>query len=124
MWTFWYIREASTAILVANMPMCWALMRRIFNLRSFNGGSSSTRSRNAHTHTATIGSKLPAGKRALSSHSGGSKAERGEMSWWDREGLRSESEEYIVKPARAAMPLEIWAGFEVWDESKFTTGAR
>lgn len=31
------------------------------------------------------------------------------MSWWDREGMRSESEEYIVmQPTRSAMPLEIW----------------
>ncbi|KAF4624618.1 hypothetical protein G7Y89_g13555 [Cudoniella acicularis] len=44
-WTFWYIREASTAILVANIPMCWALMRRLFNLRSFNGSSPHTHSR-------------------------------------------------------------------------------
>jgi hypothetical protein len=53
------------------------------------------------------------GKKALSSTSGGSRAERGEMSWWDREAMRSESEEYIVmQPTKAAMPLEIWASKE------------
>ena len=35
------------------------------------------------------------------------------MSWWDREGVRSESEEYIVmQPTKAAVPLEIWASKE------------
>ncbi|KAH8593893.1 hypothetical protein B0O99DRAFT_493547, partial [Bisporella sp. PMI_857] len=38
-WSFWYIREASCAIFVANMPMCWFLIRRIFNVRSFNNSS-------------------------------------------------------------------------------------
>ena len=116
MWTFWYIREASTAILVANMPMCWSLMRRIFNLRAFNGATSGTRSKNTHTTPRTgtggLGSKMQ-GKKALSSTSGGSRGERGEMSWWDREGMRSESEEYIVmQPTKAAVPLEIWASKE------------
>lgn len=39
MWTFWYIREASTAIYVANMPMCWALVRRVFSVKRFDGHS-------------------------------------------------------------------------------------
>jgi hypothetical protein len=124
MWTFWYIREASTAILVANMPMCWSLMRRLFNLRSFNGGTSNTRSKNTHTtpRTATtgLGSKIN-GKKALSSNSGGSRTERGEMSWWDRDGVRSESEEYIVmQPTKAAVPLEIWASkeFDVVEDAR------
>lgn len=116
MWTYWYIREASTAILVANMPMCWSLMRRLFNLRSFNGGTSGTRSKNTHTTPRTgttgIGSKMH-GMKSLTSNSGGSRAERGEISWWEREGVRSESEEYIVlEPTKAAMPLEIWESKE------------
>ncbi|KAH6717478.1 hypothetical protein DL95DRAFT_316042 [Leptodontidium sp. 2 PMI_412] len=36
MWTYWYIRETSTAVYTANVPMCWALVRRIFNVRAFN----------------------------------------------------------------------------------------
>ncbi|KAF1809103.1 hypothetical protein P152DRAFT_367814, partial [Eremomyces bilateralis CBS 781.70] len=34
-WTFWYIREASTAMLVANMPFIWTLLRRMFHLGEF-----------------------------------------------------------------------------------------
>ncbi|KND91021.1 hypothetical protein TOPH_04420 [Tolypocladium ophioglossoides CBS 100239] len=44
-WTFWYIRESSTALIVANLPLTWTLFRRVFNLRSFNGSDhSKTRS--------------------------------------------------------------------------------
>ncbi|KAI0129022.1 hypothetical protein BJ170DRAFT_579305 [Xylariales sp. AK1849] len=39
-WTFWYIRESSTAIITANLPFTWTLLQRTFNLRSFNGRSS------------------------------------------------------------------------------------
>ncbi|OCT50381.1 hypothetical protein CLCR_07195 [Cladophialophora carrionii] len=39
-WVYWYCREASTAMIVANMPYSWALIRKIFNLRSFFGDST------------------------------------------------------------------------------------
>jgi hypothetical protein len=35
-WTFWYVRESSTAMVVANMPFCWTLLRRMFKLKAFN----------------------------------------------------------------------------------------
>ncbi|KAF4962768.1 hypothetical protein FSARC_9172 [Fusarium sarcochroum] len=38
-WTFWYIRESSTAIITANLPYIWTLLRRIFKLGSFSGSS-------------------------------------------------------------------------------------
>ncbi|KAK4988687.1 hypothetical protein LTR50_003766 [Elasticomyces elasticus] len=38
-WTFWYVRESSTAVLVANVPFIWTLLRRIFKLRSLDGTS-------------------------------------------------------------------------------------
>ena len=34
-WTYWYVRESSTAIVVANLPFLWTLLRRLFNLESF-----------------------------------------------------------------------------------------
>ncbi|PQE15239.1 hypothetical protein CJF32_00007901 [Rutstroemia sp. NJR-2017a WRK4] len=43
MWTYWYIREASTAIYVANIPTCWPLARRVFGLTSWSS-SDETRS--------------------------------------------------------------------------------
>jgi len=39
-WVYWYCREASTAMIVTNMPYSWALVRRIFKLRSFFGDST------------------------------------------------------------------------------------
>lgn len=41
-WVYWYCREASTAMIVTNMPYSWGLLRKVFNLHSFLGGSSST----------------------------------------------------------------------------------
>ena len=38
-WVYWYCREASTVMIVSNMPYTWALIRRIFKLRSFFGDS-------------------------------------------------------------------------------------
>jgi hypothetical protein len=38
-WTAWYIRESSTALITANLPLTWALLQRIFKLRSWSGYS-------------------------------------------------------------------------------------
>ncbi|ORY08342.1 hypothetical protein BCR34DRAFT_465927, partial [Clohesyomyces aquaticus] len=35
-WIFWYCRESSTAILVANLPFTWTLLRKLFNLGAFD----------------------------------------------------------------------------------------
>lgn len=35
-WMYWYIREASTAVLVANLPFTWTILRDIFELGDFN----------------------------------------------------------------------------------------
>jgi len=40
-WTSWYVRESSTAIIVANLPFIWTLLRRIFNLNSFDNSANS-----------------------------------------------------------------------------------
>lgn len=34
-WVFWYTREISTAVIVANIPHLWALLRKIFRLPTF-----------------------------------------------------------------------------------------
>ncbi|KAH9888680.1 hypothetical protein F4778DRAFT_773491 [Xylariomycetidae sp. FL2044] len=47
-WIFWYIREASTAVIVDNLPFTWTLLQRAFALGSFNGKSTGPR-----TGTAT-----------------------------------------------------------------------
>lgn len=35
-WMYWYIREASTAIIVANMPFTWTLLREMFEVGDFD----------------------------------------------------------------------------------------
>jgi hypothetical protein len=39
LWTFWYVRESSTALLVANLPFVWNFWRRIGGFSSVIGGS-------------------------------------------------------------------------------------
>ncbi|KAK3344243.1 hypothetical protein B0T25DRAFT_321772 [Lasiosphaeria hispida] len=61
----WYNGEGSTAVIIANVPFCWALMRRLFALGSWKGteavsGGGSKRNRgmvplNAHGIPPTIG---------------------------------------------------------------------
>jgi hypothetical protein len=106
--------------MVANAPMCWTLVRRVFNVKGFlHQTSEATRSKTsksvpvAATYGGTIGDGTMNGK-VLAGKGGGGK---GEMSWWERESRlgRTESEEYIVGDpnVRKDMPLEIWESREV-----------
>jgi hypothetical protein len=36
LWIFWYVREASTAIIVTNVPHCYTLLRKILSLEAFS----------------------------------------------------------------------------------------
>ncbi|KAH7093578.1 hypothetical protein FB567DRAFT_411664, partial [Paraphoma chrysanthemicola] len=38
-WVFWYVRESSTAILVANLPFTWTILRELFDLGTFDGNN-------------------------------------------------------------------------------------
>ncbi|KAI0475597.1 hypothetical protein GGR56DRAFT_695354 [Xylariaceae sp. FL0804] len=100
-WTFWYIRESSTALITANLPYTWTLFQRVFHLRSFNGRSSNDRSTNptynnktrtnAHRSTA-YGSKNIYGHGHQTTIMGGS----GEDAEYD-DVMRSDSQERINK---------------------------
>ncbi|TVY36636.1 hypothetical protein LOCC1_G006789 [Lachnellula occidentalis] len=116
-WTFWYIREASTAIYVANMPMCWALMRRLFNLRSFNLSSNNSRSRSKSFPLTSHGrgTVISNGRTLNDEPTKGGEGKK-DKSWWDREGYaRGESEEHIVREAEAAKVPKL----EVWETKEF-----
>jgi hypothetical protein len=106
-WVNWYVREVSTAVLVANIPHCYVLVRRVFNLRSF----LQTHSRGGRNRYGTANSGLENGPqsqaKSLSSSMG--------IRTWYRSGVghaRSDSEERIN-----GMKLEIWQdiGFRVDD---------
>lgn len=70
-WTFWYVRESSTAILTANAAFVWALVRRMFKLRAL--GSLSGRSKytpyNGYTATyTTTQTRVETSRRKLPRH--------------------------------------------------------
>lgn len=95
-------------------------MRRLFDLKAFNGVSSSNggRSRNRSIPFATTysNSKLRTTETSQGDFVGGPKSRPGDASWWERNngGLsRSESEEYIVGGSRKDVPLEIWESRQV-----------
>ncbi|KFY15558.1 hypothetical protein V492_01899 [Pseudogymnoascus sp. VKM F-4246] len=60
MWIFWYVREASTGVIVANVPHCYALLRKVFSLEAFGTLiSSSRRTRETHdSNGVPVGTEL------------------------------------------------------------------
>ncbi|KAK5096681.1 hypothetical protein LTS08_007554 [Lithohypha guttulata] len=40
-WIYWYTREASTAMIVTNMPYSWTIIRKLFRVKGFLNRSSS-----------------------------------------------------------------------------------
>ncbi|KAF7596830.1 hypothetical protein BBP40_012430 [Aspergillus hancockii] len=107
-WLFWYVREASTAVCVANIPNCWSLVRRVFNLSSWTG-SSHSKNRTRHYNTYAYGTGTHS--RTTRFHSSSQK-----KSLWtsvSMSGVRkTESVEEIIKDESAqsnqGIPLEIW----------------
>ncbi|KAL1607735.1 hypothetical protein SLS60_002671 [Paraconiothyrium brasiliense] len=41
-WIYWYIREVSTAIIAANLPLTWTLLQRIFGMSNFYSRNKSS----------------------------------------------------------------------------------
>lgn len=128
MWTFWYIREASTAVYVANMPMCWSLLRHLFNLRAFNsyGSSKTGTTTNLQTMSRSLAGRAiyahdskngTLKSKTMKSKGGGDREGGAGMSWWEREGVkRTESEEFIVTPpGKAVTPQSL----EIWESKEF-----
>ncbi|KAI9154690.1 hypothetical protein HJFPF1_07247 [Paramyrothecium foliicola] len=54
-WTAWYIRESSTALIAANLPMTWTLCRRVFKLNSFAGYSKDRYGTRNTSHFQSLG---------------------------------------------------------------------
>lgn len=101
-WTFWYIRESSTALIAANLPLTWTLLQRLFNLRSFAEKYSNQHSGNVMSSHFRSGNNR--------TNNGGRSTLRGTRhSAVDRS--RSDSEERIN--AGFAIPLKIYQKREV-----------
>jgi hypothetical protein len=95
-WTAWYVRESSTALITANLPMTWTLFRRIFSLGSFAGYSKDR-----------YGTRSTSNFRSLGDRSGiRSKARRG-----TRDVDPADSQEEISR--QYGVPLRIYQKNEV-----------
>ncbi|KAE8330627.1 hypothetical protein BDV39DRAFT_190555 [Aspergillus sergii] len=93
-WVDWYVREAATAIVVANIPQTWTLFRRMFNWKSFLAHSSYNRSHSRSKYT----NRLDSSTIHLSRFKGGDKSHT-------RSVDITASGEHINQD----QPLEIWA---------------
>ncbi|KKY21719.1 hypothetical protein UCRPC4_g03486 [Phaeomoniella chlamydospora] len=111
-WIFWYTREASTAIIVTNMPHTWALLRRVFHLKSFIAKGSATRGRSGPTYYGAGTSKgrtdtfndNKSGNSKFFSH-----LDKARSSHFKSLHSRSESQERIKPSVNGHGPaLEIW----------------
>ncbi|KAF7597290.1 hypothetical protein BBP40_008133 [Aspergillus hancockii] len=65
----WYIREASTAIYVANLICLWPLLRKIFGLKAFQSSNRQYRQHDAQQNKESPGASQSAGTVANSSQS-------------------------------------------------------
>ncbi|KZM24350.1 uncharacterized protein EKO05_0005627 [Ascochyta rabiei] len=53
-WMFWYVRESSMAIIVANIPFTWTILRELFEVGDFNE-SAQPWTFHPHARTANVG---------------------------------------------------------------------
>jgi hypothetical protein len=114
--------------------MCWPLLRRIFNLKAFNGNSSNDK--RSHSKSVPIATTYShkgnrSGNRGTNAEAQGDSLKssegtgRGDVSWWERDdgGLSgNESEEYIVGNGKKDVPLEIWESRQVDVETRSVDG--
>ncbi|KAB8207598.1 hypothetical protein BDV34DRAFT_211606 [Aspergillus parasiticus] len=106
-WVDWYVREAATAIVVANIPQTWTLFRRMFNWKSFLAHSSYNRSHSRSKYT----NRLDSSTIHLSQFKGG-----------DKSHTRSVDITASGEHINPDQPLEIWAHRE--DDCDNTTVIR
>ncbi len=112
-WLDWYVREAATAVIVANIPQTWTLCRRLFHWNSFLHHSSYN---NTHGRSRN---KYSTGSRLYSSTTRLSRFRRGEGSAYKSQ-LRSTVDDAGGSGEGFAheQRLEIWAHrqFDVTNE--------
>ncbi|KAM3064916.1 hypothetical protein ACMFMF_011532 [Clarireedia jacksonii] len=115
-WTYWYIREASTAVYVANIPTCWPLARRLFGLRPWGSSSDETRPR---TKTKAKSKSYMSAVRMEGTHSGRFALRK------DDSPRRTESRQKIIESSIEGRSDEA-VGLEIWEnrEVRVSEGAR
>lgn len=96
-WVYWYCREASTAMIISNMPYTWALLRRIFNLRSFFGDSTAAEMQGGQLrqlHGYSEGAvALSSGPRSRQTSKAGESAGKFSLQRLKRDGKHSENQD-------------------------------
>lgn len=122
----WYIREASTAIYVANLMCWWPLLRKLFGLKAFSYNSKNRGGRAAHGDQNKDGSGYSQGSRSRPSFSlpckmtfirpnfrkGGNHPpvpKRGETHRSSQEAITQVSSDFMDDSNRTdSYPLDIW----------------
>lgn len=97
-WVYWYCREASTVMIVTNMPYAWALIRRIFKIRSFFGDSEQDVVRDGQVRQYQ--------GQSVGTRTHGSTSQSRKKSWWrkssaPRQRPMSSSENEMVSRTRS-----------------------
>ncbi|KAH7120295.1 hypothetical protein B0J13DRAFT_680598 [Dactylonectria estremocensis] len=105
-WIYWYIREVSTAIITANLPLTWTLLQRVFKIGSFHAKYG--RSSGARTGDGT--GRLRSAYGNLSSRNA-EKTRPKKTTIHDPDLSPSESQEQINEPY--GIPLKIYQHNEV-----------
>jgi len=57
LYTFWYMREATVAIYVINLPPLWPVLRKVFPFLTGRGSSNNSYGNNSYVKSNTHGSK-------------------------------------------------------------------
>lgn len=104
-WLFWYTREASTAVIVSNMPYSWAIVRKVFRLKSFLNSRSNSRveavsgrhpSTAARSITYDTNTKLPAPQSAVWNPFSREKKERMPSTTESTRGFSRQADDYAM----------------------------
>lgn len=84
-WLYWYTREASTAMIVANMPYSWTIIRKVFRVKAFMHGSGDS---GTNTYEGRHYSGVSANRHGSTAKSRPSK----HLSWFKRDKMQGATE--------------------------------
>jgi hypothetical protein len=86
-WVYWYVRESSTALIVANLPFVWLFYRKIFRIRSSTASRASRGRYGSTPHQTTRLSSVR--RKSVKPQQDGAQAEMGEAGLWG-DGMTAE----------------------------------
>ncbi|KFA69197.1 hypothetical protein S40285_00015 [Stachybotrys chlorohalonatus IBT 40285] len=111
-WIFWYIREVSTAIITANLPLTWTLLQSLFGLSSFYS-SKFGKSSGQHTSQTHGGNRFRSAYGNLASGAREVRPKK-ETDPYHIDVSPSESQEQInTEQNNTGIPLKIWQHHEI-----------